>query len=190
VRATSRCTALVTGIAVLAMTSGACSQRQAPGTPTAGSPDLVEPRGSVTSTARPAVLPLDDVMPCELMTDAMRQQFAVDRPDAPSAVDPRAPGCGFISSAVGRYVVVTVRDKGVAALGRPAEATVGGFPAVEIRRLDIPSVCHFSIDVADGQRLDVEIQRRDRTMTQDQICTDTRVFAEAVLATLRQKLGR
>jgi Protein of unknown function (DUF3558) len=172
------------------MTGGACSQPQAPGTPTARSSDLVEPRGSVSSSARPAVLSLDDVMPCELMTEAMREQFAIDEPDTPSAVDPKAPGCTFISSAVGRYVVATVRDKGVAALGRPAEIDVGGFPAVEIRRPDIPSVCHLSIDVADGQRLDVEIQRRERTMTQDQICTDTMVFAEAVLATLRQKLGR
>jgi hypothetical protein len=182
----------VTGIVVLAMTSGACSQGQEPGMPTAGGSGFVQPQGPASNIARPAALPLDDVMPCELMTEAMREHFAIDRPDAPSAVDPREPVCTFISSVVGRYVVATVRDKGVAALGRPAEVEVevGGFPAVEIRRPDIPGVCHLGIDVADGQRLDVEVQRRDRTMTQDQICTDTMVFTEAVLATLRQKLGR
>lgn len=184
------------GVAVFAMT-GACTDRQQAGAPTAADGVATSTSGTAatstsasTSAARPAELPLADVQPCELVTDAMRGQFGIDRPDAPSATNPNAPVCTFLSTTVGGYVVSTVRDAGVAALGRPAGTTVGGFPAVEIRRPDISTVCHLGIDVADGQRLDIEIQRTDRTRTPDEICQDTMRFAEAVLTALRQRLGR
>jgi len=175
---------LAAGIVVLAVTTaGACSDRQEPGVPTAAGSTVT------SSPSRPAVLPLDAIMPCELMTDTMRKQFAIDRPDAPSATDPNAPVCTFISSSAGGYVVAAVRDKGVQALGRPVTTTVSGFPAVEIRRPNI-KVGHLSIDVADGQRLDIEVQRLSSEQPVDEIYRDTMRFAEAVLATLRQKLGR
>lgn len=82
-----------------------------------------------------------------------------------------------------------VRNKGVEALGRPVNAAVGGFPAVDIRRPSV-KVGHLSIDVADGQRLDVEVQRLSSNQSLDEIYRDTMTFAEAVLAELRQQLGR
>lgn len=187
--------ALAAGTAVLAMTVTACSGREEPGVPGAAGPgSAASTAGATVSTtraaARPAVLPLDGVMPCELVTGEMRQRFAIDRPEAPYATEPNAPGCTFISTTAGTYVVAVVRDKGVEALGRPAAASVGGFPAVEISKPEIPGVCHLSVDVADGQRLDVEVQRLGAAVPAEQICGDTRTFAEAVLATLRQKLGR
>ena len=172
---------------MLAMTAEACSERQEPGTPTAAT--LTSSSPATTSAARPAVLPLDGVTPCELVTDAMRQQFAIDRPDAPNTLDPNAPGCTFITTTAGQYLVTVVRNKGVAALGRPVTTTVSGFPAVEIQRPNI-RVGHLSIDVADGQRLDVEVQRLSSDQPVDEVYRDTMTFAEAVLATLRQKLGR
>lgn len=176
------------GIAVLAMTTGACSGRQEPGTPAAATSTVATSSGP-SNPARPAELSLNDVMPCDLVTDAMRKQFKIDRPDAPSNSDPNAPGCTFITTTAGQYLVTAVRNKGVEALGRPVTATVSGFPAVEIQRPNI-KVGHLSIDVADGQRLDVEVQRLNSQQPVDEVYRDTMTFAEAVLATLRQKLGR
>jgi len=119
----------------------------------------------------------------------MRQQFKIDRPDTPSAADPDAPACTFVSSTAGTYVLATVRNKGVDALGRPVTTSVGGFPAVEIQQPNV-KIGHVSIDVADGQRLDIEVQRLSSNQPVDEIYQDTLAFAEAVLATLRQKLGR
>ena len=185
---------LVAVVALLDVTAGACSGGAEPGTPSPASPaatttPAATTAGSSTPVSRPAELPLAGVMPCDLVTEATRQQFKIDRPDVPDDSDPNAPGCTFVTTTVGQYLVSAVRDKGVEALGRPVTTTVGGFPAVEIQRPNI-KVGHLSIDVADGQRLDVEVQRLSSAQPLDEVYRDTMAFAGAVLATLRQKLGR
>ena len=179
------------GIATLVMTT-ACSNEK-PGTPS-GAPvsstsTASSSAPSSASPARPVVLPLDEVQPCELVDEQARARFGIDRPDAPSASDPDVPVCTLLSSTAGGYVVALERRKGVDALGREVNTSVGGFPAVEIRQQNV-KVGHISIDVADGQRLDVEVQRLSSDQQVDEIYRDTMLFAEAVLATLRQKLGR
>jgi Protein of unknown function (DUF3558) len=186
---------LIAGVVLLDMTAGACSSGKEPGTPAAAS--SVAASSAVASSAvtpapssgRPVVLPLDGVSPCDLVTDAMRQQFKIDRPDAPNNDDRNMPRCILITTTVGQYLVAAVRNQGVEALGRPVTTTVAGFPAVEIQRPNI-KIGHLSVDVADGQRLDIEVQRLNSSQPVDEVYRDTRIFAEAVLATLRQKLGR
>jgi hypothetical protein len=187
---------LMAGAVLLDMVVGACSPGTAPGTVPSTARGTSPGAGPVSTAssavpvpaARPAVLPLDSVAPCDLVTEAMRRQFKIDRPDAPHD-DPDAPGCTFVTTTAGQYVITAVRDKGVEALGRPVTTTVGGFPAVEIQRPNI-KVGHLSLDVADGQRLDIEVQRLSGPQPVDEVYRDTRTFAEAVLATLRQRLGR
>ena len=182
------------GVVLLDMVAVACSPSAGPGSGPGTSSAATSASSAVTSVGsvppndRPAALPLDGIAPCELVTDSMRRQFKIDRPDAPND-DPNAPGCTFITTTAGQYLVTAVRDKGVEALGRPVTTTVGGFPAVEIQRPNI-KVGHLSVDVADGQRLDIEVQRLSSPQPVDEVYRDTRTFAEAVLATLRQKLGR
>jgi len=188
---------LAAGAAVFSMTMSSCSAQHEAGTPTAvppaAPPSLVSPSSvppsSVANAERPAMLPLAGVMPCELVTDAMRRRFAIDRPDQPSAPDPDAPVCVFISTTTGGYVVSTVRNNGIEALGRPVNATVGGFPAVDIRNPG-DKIGHLSVDVADGQRLDIEVQRLGSDQADEEIYRDTAEFAEGVVAALRQRLGR
>lgn len=139
--------------------------------------------------ARPAVLPLDGVAPCELVDQPTRQRFHIDRPDAPSTTDPEVAVCTLLSSTGGGYVVALERRRGIDALGREANTTVGGFPAVDIRQPGV-RVGHLSIDVADGQRLDIEVQRISGSQSVDEIHQDTMRLAEAVLAALRHRLGR
>ncbi len=175
--------------AALVMATG-CSGEE-PGTPSGVT--STSTTGSATSSsqaaARPAELTLDDVEQCELVDQAARQRFGIDRPDTPSATDPEAPVCTLLSSTAGGYVVALERAKGIDALGRDVNTSVTGFPAVEIRQENV-KVGHLSIDVADGQRLDVEVQRLSSGQQVDEIYRDTMLFAESVLATLRRTLGR
>lgn len=187
-RAGCRRVGLAAGIAVLAMTTAACTGGTNPGEP-AAAPQATSPVASPVSS-RPVELRIDDVNPCELVTDETRQRFKIDRPTpAPREIVANESTCTFITSTAGQYLIALVRDKGVDALGLPVTTSVGGFPAIEIKQSDV-KVGHLSIDIADGQHLDVEIQRLDSIQPVDEVHRDTQAFAEAVLATLRQKLGR
>lgn len=195
-RATSRL--LVAALACAAVALAACSGDETAGAPTSKSTPRPGPTTSAAApsatsaaaVARPAVLPLAGIGPCDLVTAAARTTFGIDGEVTASEARPGTTLCVARSSAVGRFVVVTVIGQGMADLLPGGAATVGGFPAAELREGAFPNMCHLSVDVADAQRLDVEIQPTDTALTQDKVCQDTAAFAETVLAELRQRLGR
>lgn len=179
----------------LVVAAAACTDSGTPGAAPSDRPSSPSTGASSPSTTgsaaptRPAVLPLDDVLPCELVDDAIRRQLVIDRPDAPSATDTDAPVCTLLSSTTGGYVVALERGKGIDALGREVNTSVGGFPAVDLWQPHI-RVGHLSIDVGDGQRLDVEVQRLTGDGPENEIHRDTMLLAESVLTALRRRLGR
>ncbi|HEY0641243.1 MAG TPA: DUF3558 family protein [Pseudonocardiaceae bacterium] len=178
-------------LAVTAAFAVACGGDPERGTPSPGGSAAQDTATGTTvpPAPRPAELPLDTVQPCRLVADDLRAAFAIDRPDQPSSAGPGTEVCTLLSSTTGSYLVALERQAGIDRLERPVNTTVGGFPAVDIRQEGV-RIGHLSIDVADGQRLDVEVQRLSGDQPVDLIHQDTLRFAEAVLASLRQQLGR
>lgn len=184
-------------IASAALVLSGCSGDTEPGVarPTSAAPGSTTGDAPVTTTAapaaRPAELPLTGVPPCELVTPEARTRFGLTGSMTPQQEFPGVTMCIAVTSTGGQYVVFVTEDEGMDGLGDPGTPmTVGGFPAAMIEGGPLPDMCHVSVDVAEGQRLDVEVQPFGDGRTQDQNCQDTTAFAETVLAQLRQRLGR
>lgn len=179
---------------LMSVTAG-CAGNLEPGTPSpAGTPTGAS---STAPTGRPANLPLDDVKPCDLFTEAVRQQF--DLEGTPSAgTDGRGqPSCQMMSASFGGYLISAAHSEGMERfegipeqMGTVRRFTIAGFPAAELRDVNAPFACLVGIDVADGQHLGVFVTDAPKGGTQDEICQTAGRFAEAVLAGLRQQLGR
>lgn len=159
-----------------------------------GSPQPSQPGGR---PVRPANLPLNDLAPCELFTEAVRQQFELL--GTPSSLkDGRGqPECLMQSAGHGGFIITAAHSEGMERFGNIPEQvgtarrlTIAGFPAAELRDARQPSACLIGIDVADGQHLGVFVTDAPKGGTQDEICRNALTFAEAVLASLRQRMGR
>lgn len=178
-----------------------CTGGQRSGTPSpqasasaAPSPSTAPAPGKRT---RPVDLPLTGVQPCDLFTEAVRQRFELQ--GAPTAgTDERGqPDCQLRSTAQGGYLISAAHSEGMERFDNIPEqlATVrrfdlAGYPAAELRDVNQPFACLIGIDVADGQHLGVYVSDAPRGGTRDEICRSAVTFAEAVLASLRQRLGR
>jgi hypothetical protein len=183
---------------MLMSVAAGCAGDQEPGTP---SPAVTSGTAGSTSapasSARPATLPLDQVRLCELFTDDIRREFGLQgspRMDSgnqgqPSCLMQGAPPSGFIISAATAEGME--RFDGIPEqLATVRRMTVAGFPAAELRDKHQPNACLIGVDVADGQHLEVYLNDVPKGGTQDEICQNAAKFAEAVVASLRQQLGR
>ena len=164
------------------------------GSPPSRSPQLSQPGGR---PVRPVDLPLNGLAPCELFTGAVRQQFELL--GTPSSVtDGRGqPECLMQSAGHGGFLITAAHSEGMERfenipqqLGTARRLTIAGFPAAELRDAHQPSACLIGIDVADGQHIGVFVTDTPKGGTQDEICRNALTFAEAVLASLRQRMGR
>lgn len=189
-------------MSVLMSVEAGCSGGTETGTPSpqasssAASPSAPS-TPSTDAGARPVDLPLDAVQPCDLFTEAVRQQFQLTGTASGGADDRGQPDCQLRSAGQGGFIVSAARSEGMERFENIPEqlATVrkfelAGFPAVELRDKNQPFACLVGVDVADGQHLGIYVSDAPKGGTQDEICRTAVTFAEAVLAGLRQQLGR
>jgi Protein of unknown function (DUF3558) len=193
---------------MLMSTTTGCVGDQTSGEPTPEYTSTTSQGGAVPSSptqpsrpgsrpVRPADLPLDGLAPCELFTDAVRQQFELQGTPT-SVTDARSqPDCQMRTAGLGGFIVTAAHSEGMERfenipeqLGTARRLTIAGFPAVELRDVHQPFACLVGIDVADGQHLAVYASDVPKGGTQDEICRNALTFAEAVLASLRQRMGR
>lgn len=142
-------------------------------------------------------LPLNGLAPCDLFTAAVRQQFELQGTPTTGSDSRGQPDCQMRSAGHGGFIVTAAHSEGMERfenipeeLGTARRLTIAGFPAAELRDVHQPFACLIGIDVADGQHLGVYVSDVPRGGTQDEICRNALTFAEAVLASLRQRLGR
>lgn len=196
----SELVSVAAGVAMLMSIAAGCAGSQEPGTPSPAGPGAggtSAPTQTSTQAGRPASLPLDDVRPCDLFTDAVRQQFELQGTPSNGTDGRGQPDCQLRSSAQGGFIVSAASREGMERfdnipeqLAKVRRITIGGFPAAELRDVHQPFACLIGIDVADGQHLGVYVSDAPKGGTQDEICQTASRFAEAVLASLRQQLGR
>lgn len=193
---------------MLMSTTAGCMGGQTSGAPVPGDTSATPPdgrSGTMPSQSpgasrpggRPVALPLDGLAPCDLFTAAVRQQFEL-RGTPTSVTDNRGqPQCLMRSAGNGGFLVTAAHSEGMdrfenipRQLATVRWLTIGGFPAAELRDVHQPFACLIGIDVADGQHLGVYVSDVPRGGTQDEICRNALTFTEAVLVSLRQRLGR
>jgi hypothetical protein len=143
--------------------------------------------------ARPEALPLDDVAPCDLLTEGQRADLDVVR--ARETTDDTEAECAFTVETDERNldlrVLADTREGVDAWLNTPRnvtveQATVEGFGAARFwLKGGTGAECNTAVDVADGQHLRVELLLPGVGWTQDKLCETTDRFAAAALATLR-----
>lgn len=180
---------------VMSMTGCAGTQ---PGTPSPSGPATSSsPAAPPASAGRPVSLPLDGVRPCDLFDDAVRRRFELVGTPSEGQDGRGQPDCQLRSKGLGGYIVSVAHSEGMERFdGIPEQLatvrrlTIGGYPAAELRDVNQPFACLVGMDVADGQHLGVYVSDAPKGGTQDEICRNTVSFAEAVLTSLRQQLGR
>lgn len=184
------------------MTVSGCTGGTESGTPTVPSQPAVStstvPTASPTGGVhRPAALPLDDVRPCDLFTEQMRQEFGLRESSMPDVDSAGQQTCQMLAGPPGGYIITAVTNEGMERFdGIPEELAtvrrldVAGFAAAELRDQHQPSACLIGIDIADGQHLSVYVSDVPENGTPDEICDNAVKFAEFAMASLRQQLER
>ena len=145
---------------------------------------------------RPFDLPMQDVQPCDLLTDEQRSQLGFDRdplPDAEIGFDDAAT-CSYRNTAAkvgARLSLITTEGMDVwtsdAAQVEAVPITVADFPALVIKTPELDRSCNVEVDVAEGQHLDV-LYRDDggRPPTPlNSLCDGAKRVAESAVASLR-----
>ncbi|GAA4444286.1 hypothetical protein GCM10023148_51240 [Actinokineospora soli] len=184
----------------LALVTGACSSPET-GEPVPsgdrGTQSQQPPTTTTTATAelpaRPQALPLDQVNPCDLLTEAQRADLDVVR--ARETKDDSEAECAFTVETPERNldlrVVADTREGVDAWLNTPRNVTVepttiDGFGAAHFWfKGGSGADCNTAVDVADGQHLQVELLLPGAGWTQEKLCETTDRFAAAALTTLR-----
>jgi hypothetical protein len=156
-----RWTALI-GVMV-ALTVASCS-----GATVKGGAGTSAPPPSPVLPPRPAVLPLDKVTACQLLTDDQRQQLGVNRGKVGTNVeDPNRPACDWSNFPnapdkgwVARIITIYGAAHALASDAGAEQVSVNGFPAVQTSAgsLDPNTNCLVFIDVAPGQTLESSFQ--------------------------------
>lgn len=179
---------------VLAGALGACAGPEVDGTA------APEPFVGIELPPRPRDVPVQDVDPCALLTDAQRAELDLETPplftDSDSSVlfegpEPLCTSNAFDPRAFGIGVALPYDGLGIAALtGRPVRSQltpldVQGFPAVLARPGSDPLFCQVVVDVASGQALNVQFRDSGRgDFPQDELCDGAVEIADAAMTTL------
>lgn len=172
-----------------------CSGNTEPGTPVPQSSSVTS--STSTASARPAVLALDDLAPCDLFTTELRERFGL-REDPIAGTDSLGQStCQMLAGPPGGYLITAATAEGMERfdgipedMGIVSSLTVDGFPAAQLRDTHQPNACLIGVDVADGQYLGVFVSDVPEDGTPDEICANAVTFAEFAVATLRQQLER
>ncbi|UVS82594.1 MULTISPECIES: DUF3558 domain-containing protein [Actinokineospora] len=195
-------------IVLLTVVAAGCSTNE-PGTPAPGPGDgsSAAPPATTTSASRPGVdlpprpqdLPIDGIAkPCDLFTDAQREQLRVDR-----ARDTVSRGevyegqqrCALTLEGGDPYLDVSV----LLVTSEGAEAWLAGDRNVTAEQTSIEGFgaahywlaggegaeCNTAVDVADGQHLQVGLLMPGEGWAQEKLCETTDQVAAAALKTLQ-----
>ena len=181
-------------VAVFAVVVSGCGLGQ-PETP-AGSESFV----GIELPPRPRDIPLRDVNPCDLLTEAQRAEIGLQRPPVFSPSDTSVffegpePLCTSRANeprAFGVGVATPYDGLGIAALtGRPVTSElmvieVQGFPAVLGRPTTDPLFCQVLVDVGPGAALNVQFRDGGRrNIPQTDLCEGAVQVANAAMTTL------
>ncbi|WHT20694.1 DUF3558 domain-containing protein [Crossiella sp. CA-258035] len=188
---------LIAATTALALGLAACGGGNAgPGTSsTAQSSTSTSP----ATPARPKVLDLNGVRPCELLTKEQQAPFGIDRPIQAGHSDTlNADDCNFINDKekVG-FVLTAMTKEGVARFapgqvtGEVRQVAVSGYFAYEVWTPSMPGneFCTVQVDVADGQvlRSHYSESNRKQPLGRAELCKRAAQVAEAAVATLSKK---
>jgi uncharacterized protein DUF3558 len=209
----SRFAAVAAALAVVTVTIGGCTSTEA-GSPLTETPGGTSgpPPGTITTQQpgqptvaippRPKALPLDNVEPCSLIdSNGLKQLQVTEEPTSRTSTDVyKAKQCMLnvvLDDKDYSYFVSAITTEGIGAWldgQRVVEAklvSVEGYAAVDYYAKGTgPSNgnggCATSVDVADGQQLDVAMQPFGKTgLSQDQQCQMTEQAAALAVSTLQ-----
>lgn len=186
---------VATLLALVAMTSACSTSEQ--GQPLPGStqqpPSSRSTEPPTDLPPRPEDLPVADVNPCDLLSEAQRSELNVVR--ARETTEKTEAECAFTVEADSRRLdlrVVADTREGVDAWLRGQrnvtveQTTVDGFGAANFwLKGGSGADCNTAVDVAAGQHLKVTLRLPGVGWTQEKLCETTDRFAAAALATLR-----
>lgn len=144
---------------------------------------------------RPSEQRVDAIDPCLVLTGQQQRDLAIDRPPLAFERGPRQETqCAFRNGYTYpyyEYIIGIVTTEGADAWLTERRTVdvrtleVAGFGAVETRILgDNDFDCMISVDVADGQSLDVSFVSGFDGFTEWELCERARIGAEAAMATL------
>jgi hypothetical protein len=184
------------GLVVALLTVGACTEHD-----TNNEREWSTPGGSVppSATTRPAVLDVDGVDPCGLLTADQRSSLKLTgEQTSKSSTTWITKSCSTWDAEHVRSASVTaVANDGIEVLyqGRFAnmqyqQNDVRGFPALTYRFNGVQNACYVSVDVADDQLVDVAFGGGDKAgsgLSLDELCTTAHRVAEAAMDTLLAK---
>ena len=165
-----------------------------------GVPGGPEPFVGIELPPRPRDVPVRDVDPCDLLTEAQRAEIGLESPPLLTPDDrsllfegpePLCTAVGFEPRAILVGVAVPYDGLGVTALtGRPVRSeltavNVQGFPAVLARPISDPTFCQVLVDVAPGAAVSVNFRDGGRrNIPQDELCEGAVQVADAAMTTL------
>ncbi|MER5266606.1 DUF3558 domain-containing protein [Actinosynnema sp. NPDC002837] len=188
---------LIAALALLGGCSQATDGSANPGgsTPTTTASGQASGSGKPSSTTkepakRPKTINIDDVDPCTLLTEAQRAEFGLDRPPQPGG-QPDKKSC-TISREDRKYFVGLTADTTAGiddyakSVGKVTKLEVGGFPALMIEATTQLGVsCSVTVDVSDGQVVDVQASSVDETDIPT-LCQVVQPVAAAVVANVNK----
>lgn len=180
--------------AVLAVALAGCAS------PQPGAPAGPEPFTGIELPPRPRDVPVRDVNPCDLLTEAQRAEIGLETPPLYSPAEgsilfegpePLCASNSFRPRAIAVGVATPHDGLGITALtGRPVRSEltvldVQGFPAVLARPRFDPLFCQVLVDVAPGAALSVIFRDGGRgNVPQDDLCDGAVQTANAAMTTL------
>ncbi|HKS48331.1 MAG TPA: DUF3558 domain-containing protein [Amycolatopsis sp.] len=179
------------GFLVALLVLAACSDN-------GGEPGWSKPDGRVPPAPanRPPALDVDDVKPCDLLTEDQRRQLGLTGEQTTKLNTTWvANTCGIWDAGhVHSASVTAVSTSGIADFYRgrfanmqyrPTEVT--GFPALFYRFDGVGYACYTAVGVADDQLVDVAFGAQgpnSTTRSQDELCDTAHKVVEAAMATL------
>lgn len=141
-------------------------------------------------------MPLDDVGPCDILTESQRDQLGFDREPLADSEGGfgDAPTCSFRNTEAkigARLSLITTEGMNVwtsdTAQVEASPLLLRNFPALLIKTPSLDLTCNVAVDVAEGQHLDV-LYRDDGAQPRpplDQLCTGAKRVAEEAVAALK-----
>lgn len=183
---------LITGIALLALTG--C------GSPAPDEAAPAGPSGPQLAGSRPADIPIGDLEPCNLLTEAQRAELVVGRPRLNKPDGRVLQSCGWSRSPeepIEGYLLGPTRGNPAALLQAgdrsASEISVAGFPAVqaEANYSSDGTTCTVLVDVAPDEILELIYGYNGTELqpTLEQSCAKARRAAEMAMQTLIAQQG-
>lgn len=184
-------------VLVVSLATACSGSEDTSGEDTGSTPTWSTPDGSAPSSVnRPSEVTVDDVWPCDLLTDDQRGEFGLTGKQTSDLSTTWATDTCKIEHADNAHVVslTAVTVEGIADFYRgrftnmeykPTE--VRGFPALFYRFENAEHACYLAVDIADDQLIDAAFGANGPDSTdksQDELCDTAHKITEAAVDTL------